>query len=797
MLTKRSEALKESIFKLNAPGVRKTTFYTMAAVSLQQTENEDRQIRRAKAFQYILEHVELEIHPYELLGGSITGMWPVDPDVPSYEQQYAQAVEAVRDYMEHRNDEVEEEISLRFEVQAGRAAGGRFALMARDHFNGNIDFSRLQTINQELVKAFQNEDITPAEIYQVTETFFNYDYGKQTMAYIDGLPWTVANHVNLNYGKVLGMGYRGILTSVEERKKTCTPEQEPFYEAMRITLLAAMAFIHKYADRYLQEAKEEDSVRAEELRLIGERLHRVAEAPAASFLDAVQLLWITHLIESMNLGAALSFARFDQYMYPYYIHDIQAKTLEREDAAEILRHLWLKVNEPKMRTVQSLALAGVTRDGADASNELTALCLEVTGDLQLPYPNISVRAYDGVTPEWVYDMAVQVIKKGFGMPMLINDNFWIQRFLDLGYPIEDARDYYNMGCVEMMISGKQADWLSATGGYISYPELLDALIEEWCAGKYDFTDFDALWKAYMEKLDQRIARAKVIANKQIDLIRAYSRDPFASALIADCVEKGCDLFCGGAFYPAHIAINGYGLATAADSFEVLKKLVFEEKKLTIQELYQAMQHDFVGYDAITSLIDQQVVCFGNDNEETDAIAGALLEHLLSAIYAMNDGSREEKFVTSFFSYTRNVSVGEVCGATPNGRKCGAALSDALGASQGRDVLGPTRMLNSIANLPLQKLNGAVATNLKVNPNLFSTTYGTKALKSLLKVHLQEGGPQIQVNFVSLDELKDAQKHPEKHRDLVVRVAGYCEYFVNLDTHEQQEIISRTEHEMES
>ncbi len=800
MLTVRSKALKENIFKLNEAGVRKTTFYDLAAESLKDSKGEERQIRRAKAFRHILEKVDLEVHPYELLGGSITGMWPVDPDVPSFEEQYRQGEKAIEDFMLHRDDEEEEEeeISLRFEVQASRAAGGRFALMARDHFNGNIDFSRLQVINQKLIEKYKDQGVSPAEVVQVTENFYNYDYGEETMSYIDELPWTVANHVNLNYEKVLRLGFQGILDTVEEKRKTCTEEQKAFYEAVSITLKSAMKFVHRYGDRYLSEAeKETDQGRREELKTIGERLHRVAEKKAESFLDAVQLLWITHLIQSLNLGAALSFARFDQYMYPYYINDIRSERITREEAAEMLRHLWLKVNEPKMRTVQSMALAGVTPEGKDASNELTALCLEVTGDLQLPYPNVAVRVYDKVTPEWVYDMSIEIIKKGFGMPMLVNDNCWIQKFLDLGYPIEYARDYYNMGCVEMMIMGKQADWLSATGGYISYPGLLNILIDDWCDGKYDFADYDAFYKEYLKRLDKRIERANVIANKQIDIIRENSRDPFASALIEGCVERGLDLFCGGALCPAHIAINGYGLATAADSFAVIRKLVFEKKLVTIQEIQKAMKADFEGCEPLLALMEKEVPRFGNDNDETDSIASGLLDYLLSAIFAMNDGSREEKFVTSFFSYTRNVSIGEVSGATPNGRKSGAALSDALGASQGCDVLGPTRMLNSVAKLPTGKLTGAVATNLKVNPNLFSAEYGTKALKTLLKVHLQDGGPQIQVNFVSLDELKDAQKHPEKHRDLVVRVAGYCEYFVNLDVNEQIEIINRTEHEMES
>lgn len=799
MLTPRTIALQENITRMNDAGVRKTTFYTMAAQSLKSTQGQPRQLRRARAFAHILENVALEVHPYELIGGSITGMWPLDPDVPDFDTQYAMAVDAVEDYIAHRDDPIDaQEISLRFEVQAARAADGRFALMARDHFNGNIDFQRLQKVNALLKEKYAgSRKITPAEIVKVTEDFFNYDYGAETMSYIDELPWSVANHVNLNYGKVLALGYEGILRTVEEKLRgAIDAEAQEFYEAVRITLASAMAFIHRYADVYLQAARtQEDAERARELQDIGEILHRVAEHPASSFREAVQLLWITHLIQSLNLGAALSFARFDQYMLPYYERDIAAGTLRREEAAELLCHLWLKVNEPKMRTVQSMALAGVTPQGENAANELTRLCLEVTSDLKLPYPNVAVRVYEGITPEWVYDAAVRTIQRGFGIPMLVNDQCWIPKFLDFGYPIEYARDYYNMGCVEMMIAGKQADWLSATGGYISYPAVLNALIADWSDGKVHFDSFDALYSAYLERLSARIAYGAQIARKQIDLIKANSRDPFASALIDDCIGRGRDLFCGGALCPAHVALNGYGLATAVDSFSVIRKLVLEEKKITIQQLHQAMLDNFVGHEPLLSLMEREAPRFGNDNDEVDQLAADLLSFLLDRIYALNDGSYPEKFVTSFFSYTRNVSIGEATPATANGRLDGAALSDALGPSQGCDVCGPTRMLNSVAKLPTERLTGAVATNLKVNPSMFASQKGADVLKTLLKVYLRKGGPQIQVNFVSLEDLKDAQLHPEKHRDLVVRIAGYCEYFVNLDVKQQQEIINRTEHEM--
>lgn len=800
MLSERTRNLKISIQTMMDAGVRKTVFYPTIAESLRTTHGEPRQIRRAKAFSYLLEHVKQEVHPYELLGGSITGMWPLDPDVPDYDTQYRQAVNAVEHYIAHKDDPAEEVgISLRFEVQSTRASStGRFAMMARDHFNGNIDYNRLQIINQALKDKYAGTGrITPAEIVKVTEDFFNYDYGKAVMDEVDGLPWSAANHVSLNYGKVVHEGYGAILQSVREAAaKTDDPEKLEFYQAVVMSLESAMDFIRRYGRTYLNAAEEEQNpARAQELRNIGQMLEKLATEKAGSFYEAVQAVWITHLIQNIALGSAMSFARFDQYMYDVYMADINAGRITRQEAEDILSCLWLKVNEPKMRTVQSMTLAGITPDGKNAANELTELCLDVTRELKLPYPNVGVRISREHTPEWVYDKSVETIKAGFGIPMLINDDNWIPKLVKLGHPLKLARDYYNQGCVEMMVQYRQGDYLAATGGLVSYAQLLLQLLDDWHDGKETLDTYEQLWAAYLGRLDRRLDYGEQIARRQARLIRENSVDPFASALVEDCIGRGKDMFRGGALCPSHVAINGYGLATTADSLCVIRTLVYEQKLVTLEEIYQAVKKNFDGCEELLHLIDTKTYKFGNDIDEVDEIAQKLLYHLVDKVYSWNDGRDPEYFVTSFFSYTRNVSIGEATAATPNGRRDGAALSDALGPSQGCDVNGPTRMLNSVGKFDTSHLTGAVATNLKINASLFQDKSGTEALKALLKVYLFEGGPQIQVNFVSLEDLKDAQLHPENHRDLVVRIAGFCEYFVNLDLKQQQEIISRTEHEM--
>jgi formate C-acetyltransferase len=256
-----------------------------------------------------------------------------------------------------------------------------------------------------------------------------------------------------------------------------------------------------------------------------------------------------------------------------------------------------------------------------------------------------------------------------------------------------------------------------------------------------------------------------------------------------------DMFKGGAEVAGHIALGGVGLATAVDSLAVIKKLVFEEKKLTLDELIDAVHSNYEGCEDLRQYILNTVSHFGNDIEEVDEIAVNLFNTFTTEVFNLNDDTIEEKYVSSYFSYTQSVSLGEVTGATPDGRRSGEPLSDGLGPAQGRDTRGPTRLLDTLLKLDYSKLNGALATNIKINPTLFNTKSGIAALRNMLLTYLDNAGPQIQVNFVTQEELLDALVNPYKHRNLVVRIAGFCEYFIYLDMNQQKEIIQRTMHEI--
>ncbi len=778
------QALKQSVQRLWDEGVRKTTFFPLIAESLKATTGEPRQIRRAKAFAFLLDHVDLAVLPAEKLGGSILGMWPVAPE-PSYEHQLAEAHRVIA-------DAIGRETSAKNRTRW---------LMARDHYDANISFANIQKIIKFVQQAYADSDAISAQaIAKTLELHFVFPYGDDTMKTIEALPWYAAHHLNLNYGFIINKGYQALLDDINRRlaraEHDADSDKTEFYAAAKMAIEAAIRYIRRYSDAYLcAAAAEQNSARAAELREVAQVLNTVSTERATSFREAMQLMWITHIIANTQLGSALSFGRFDQYMCPFYEADKAAGILTDDEARELITHMILKVNEPKMRTVQSLALGGTTPGGRDAANVLTRLTLEAAREVSMPYPNLSLRVSKALTPEWAYDEAVKTIRMGFGMPMLINDDVWIPNFMRLGYPAEYARDYFNMGCVEMFIQNRQAHWTHAEGGSVNYPELLDGMLTDHCEGRLALATFDDL----MAELIARI-KAKVAAMGTPEARAAVARrfaddyDPFGSTLLLNCLEVGRDMNHGGIELPAQVAVGGMGLATATDSLSAIKSMVYEQKALSLRELTDAVHNNFARQEALRLKLSNAASRYGNDSDTADGIAALLFNTATEAVHALNVDPSEGRFVNSYFGYTSHVAVGEITGATPDGRRAGEPLSDGVGPVQGKDAEGPTKLFNSLLKLDYRYLTGACAINCKVSASVFDTDAGVLSLKHLLKAYLASGGPQIQVNFVRQEDLIEAQKDPQAHRDIVVRIAGFCEYFVNLDFHQQNEIIQRTEHE---
>ncbi len=800
MSTISVDRMREQTQKLNDAGLRQTLLYQNLSTSLKDTVGESRPIRHAKAFAYHLANVELPVFPSDQIAGSVTGMWPVDAKRNSlpYEHFCQEAVSVLDEYLKLAKEGKTLEYKLRgtafedgiFKENRSRSSDHyRFAsLMARDHYNANIAYPFLQRLIKEMTEKYRDESsFGVSGIGSILERHFNYYYGDDVHAPVVDFNWDIANHTNLNYKDLVKRGYGDILREIDERLSAAEdPDKKIFYESTKISVEATISFIKKYAEAL-------DKAGKDELAAVS---YKVAAGKPETFFEAIQLVWYTHLISNLNNGCAMSFSRFDQYMYPFYRDDLESGIITIERARELVSALFYKMNEPKMRTVQSMTVGGVdVVTGEDAANPLSKLVLEVMAELKLPYPNLSCRIDPDKSPQWLYDEAVRTIKAGCGQPLILNDSVWVPNLASTGMPVEAARDYYNQGCTEIMIQGKDSNWAGC--GMVLFPKYILDLLKETHDNGLVLESMNDFVDAIVLRIQEDVQDMEAVGNEIISRIRNTCQDPFASALVEGCLEKGLDYFKGGPVTGTPICISGQGLGTAADSLSMIKKFVFDEGKLTLPELYDILQNDFEGNELLRQQIDSSIEKFGNDNDDIDHMAKRMYDTYCSSVRKLNDQRKypDSRFVMNVFSYNGHISLGEGLGATPNGRLKGEPISDCIGPSQGADCNGPTALINSVLKMDHTDVTGCYALNMKLNPSLVKDANGTRAFTQLLKAYLRNYGPELQVNYVDADQLKAAQDDPGNHRDLVVRIAGYCEYFVNLDHKLQNEIIKRTLHEM--
>jgi formate C-acetyltransferase len=798
-MDERIAKLKTHIEAMNAAGPRRTTYFPLVAESLEETVGEARQIRRAKAFAHLLDRVDQRVLPHECLVGSISGMWPPAEDVPTYPEIRREAERVLRSYRERR-------AAGELPGSDGPSSGGagsrrrrisRWALIARDHYDASVEYADLQRVISEMKRVFADDEyVTPVDVGREIEHHFVFDYGDKTRRLLDELPWVVANHLHLDYGKLMRVGFGGLRNEIETGARraadelTGNPREEAleFYRAARIAVDASVRFIRRYAETTACEAEKPEHFpgRAVELKELSRRIERIAEAAPSDFGEGMQLLWLAHLISNIGGGSAMSFARFDQYMNPLYEKSIAEGTVNRDEAKRLISCMWLKVNEPKMRTVQSLALGGTDADGNDTSNDLTRLCLEVVAELKQPFPNTCLRVHSQ-TPDDLYDLALQAIHAGAGNPMLMNDDTWVVNLQKRGVSKSVASQYFNMGCVEVMLGAKQPFWHGVSK--CSFPQVLLSLLET----ARDYESFEQFLEAYLSTVRASIGRAHEDARRFLDDMRDRYYDPYGSCLVEGCLQAGRDMYQGGAALPGCFPVGGAGLGTAVDSLSAIRRFVFQDGTLSLDELHDALASNFADQEPLRCLLESRAPCFGNNLEDVDELAAKVLGAYTGAVQALNDGSVEGQFVSSVFSYTSQISAGEMIGATPNGRQAGAAISDNAGPTQGKDVAGPTALLGSISNLPLTEITGAYAMNVKIQSSFLESEVGHTAFKNLIKTHFRMGGLQLQINCLDQKVLQEAQEHPELHPNLIVRVAGFSEYFRNLDRSLQDEIISRVAH----
>ena len=585
--------------------------------------------------------------------------------------------------------------------------------------------------------------------------------------------------------------------------------------AMDIAADALIIFANRHSQK-LQAlaAQESDPERKWELQHMAEICLQVPARAPRTFWEALQHYWFIHLgvITELNPWDSFNPGRLDQHLYPFYIAEIEAGTLSKERARELLQAFWIKFNNqpapPKMGVTAKesstytdfclINVGGVTSGGADASNELSYLILDVIEEMRLLQPSSMVQI-SKKNPDQLLKRALKIIKTGFGQPSLFNTDAIIQELVRQGKTMEDARDGGASGCVEAGAFGKEAYILT---GYFNLTKILELTLFDgrdprsgdqlglMTGEASSFTDFEAFIGAFKKQLEYFID-IKIRGNNIIERIYAkYMPAPFLSILIDDCIQNGKDYNAGGARYNTSY-IQGVGLGSMTDSLAAIKYQVFDQQHITMAELLQALTNNFERQEALRRKLVNETPKYGNDDDYADDLAREVFQIYFEAVDG-RPNAKGGKHRINLLPTTSHVYFGSVIGATPDGRKAGEPLSEGISPVQGADRHGPTAVLKSAAKIDHVKTGGTLL-NQKFTPQLLADDTGLNKVLHLIRSYFKMDGHHIQFNVVTAQTLREAQKNPGKYRDLIVRVAGYSDYFVDLSEQLQNEIILRSEH----
>ena len=637
-------------------------------------------------------------------------------------------------------------------------------------------------------------------------------------------------HLAVNYERILKDGLRGYEKRVKEYKASLDltdPESIDkycFYNAVLIVLEAVRNFANRYSVLAKDLAEKElNQERKIELLEISRICSKVPYEPAETFQEAVQSVWFIQLILQIESnGHSLSYGRFDQYMYPYYDRDIKNGNITEAEALELLTCLWIKtltINKVRSQAhtlssagspmYQNVTIAGQTTDKKDAVNDLSFLVLKSVAQTRLTQPNLTVRYHKNINKHFL-DECVEVMRLGFGMPALNNDEIIIPSFMDWGVKEEDAYNYSAIGCVETAVPGKWG--YRCTGmSYINFPRMLLCTMnngvdltsnKRFTKGYGYFTEmesYEELLKAW-DKTVREITRYSVIVENAID--KASERDVpdvLCSALTDDCIARGKTIKEGGAVYDFISGLQ-VGIANMADCLAAIKKLVYEEKKITRQELWDAILDDFSSPEnkKIQEMLIREAPKYGNDDDYVDQLIVEAYDSYIEEIEKYpntryNRGPIGGIRYAGTSSISANVGQGMSTMATPDGRNAFEPLAEGCSPAHNSDKNGPTAVFKSVSKLRTNKITGGVLLNQKMTPQMLSTEENRQKLELLIQTFFNRlHGYHVQYNIVSKETLIDAQKHPEKHKDLIVRVAGYSAFFNVLSKKTQDDIIGRTE-----
>ena len=799
--------------------------------SYKETEGEPIITRRAKAFAHILHNIPIIIRDNELIVGSSTIAPRGCQTFPEFSYEWLEA----------ELDTVATRTADPFEI----AEETKAELKEADKYWKGKTTSELATsyMAPEAIKAIEHNIFTPG----------NYFYNG-------------VGHVTVKYWEVLETGFEGIMEKAQKELDGCSvgdgnyARKSHFLEAVILSCKAVIDYAGRYA-KLAQEmaAQTSDPVRKQELFVIAENCSRVPAKGAQNFYEACQSFWfVQQLLQMESSGHSISPGRFDQYMYPYYKKDMEAGTITREFAQELMDCIWVKFNDlNKCRDAasaegfagyslfQNLIAGGQNKEGEDVTNDLSVMCIQASMHVHLPAPSLSVRVWNGSPHEFLIK-AAELTRTGIGLPAYYNDEVIIPALQNRGLSLEDAREYNIIGCVEPQKAGKTEGWHDAAFFNMCRPlELVFSngmdkgeMVGIPTGDVTQMKTFDEFFDAYKKQMEYCISLL-VNADNAIDVAHAERCPlPFLSCMIDDCLKEGKSVQEGGAVYN-FTGPQGFGIANMADGLFAIRKLVYEDKKVSMKELKEALAWNYdKGLDAqsagdmtemimkamqkagrnvdastaegllktfmgmkpgeqktqrfkeIHDMIDE-VPKFGNDIPEVDYFAREVAYTYSKPLQKYNN-PRGGKFQAGLYPVSANVPLGGQTGATPDGRYAHTPVADGVSPSAGKDVKGPTAAATSVSRLDHFIVSNGTLFNQKFHPSALSGREGLEKFVALIRGYFDQKGMHMQFNVVDRQTLLDAQEHPEKYKHLVVRVAGYSALFTTLSRSLQDDIIRRTE-----
>jgi len=755
-----------------------------ATRSFQETEGEPLALRRAKMFRRILDEHPIAIQDGEVIVGMKTRKPRGSPVFPEINCAW---VERDLDRLATRKDTpffVSDDTSrvLRSEVFP--------------YWKGR------QIIDRVL-------EAVPQEQWRADERGVLYHYFRSRSI----------GHINAGYAKVLHYGMHRIKADAADRLASLHREdpaylpRSQFLESVTMACDALVAFAGRHAaEARRRAAVEGDAVRRRELLKIAASCERVPGEPARTFHEALQSFWFVHL--GLNLetdGHAFGPGRFDQYLDPFYRHSLDTGEITQDQAQELLDLLWVKFDEITLAKdsgesqtsssypeFQNLNIGGLTPDGRDATNELSFMCLTALEHTRLPQPGLSAQISARTPPPFLLRCA-ELLRQGMGMPAMFNSDVMVLGMVNHGKTLEDARASSLNGCVACFCDGKDR---MASSGYFNLAKCLELALNDGAdrltgeplgprtGNPAGFSSFDEVVAAFRRQVAHFVDMKVRYDNIVRDIYASWCPVPFTSAVIDDCVEKALDWHAGGAHY--NIAtISGVAVGTVADSLAGIRRHIFERRGWTMAQLREALDRNWDGYEKLRQAILNQTPHYGNDDDEADAMA-ALAQRIFCGEVERHHDTQGARYWVDLLPTTAHIALGELTGATPDGRRAGAPLSEGVSPVQGHDRHGPTAVANSVAKLDHARTNGTLL-NMKISPDCLKTDEDLGKLAALIRGYFRQGGHHVQFNIIDRRILEDAMAHPEQHGDLIIRVAGYSDYFVLLSPEIQREILSRTEH----